>query len=532
MKTTTREMGASVSVPQSQELIDHQVATFRSEIDDYDARNAVSFEETTNRLRAYSETRADNAEQGEKPSRLGRIRAKLGKLATSAMDKLGYLNARANVSMMQATSSVGDIVAHRKEKRESMTPAQLKRRRWARNVGVVAATTAGLFIGKEIFAEAQTIVNGGRMDTTSGGARQMLGGSLGVGNPDDKLINYPAAMIPGVDQGGTWNSSSEVAQGEITNAMNANGDGYDNVVGYSQGTDPVLRTAQRVAAENGGALPDNFDATMIGGPSVKNSGFGDDPLTKAMSPLLEGAGLSIDPGNVPAGSTVIGKQGDFWPNSGGKNPIAKVDQLIGFIGGDSHAYSAHELNDVANQTSFVGEDGVRYVTIHDGGTPALDVAEKNGFLVTDEARELSRSITGLDRSEIGKPAPEFDPVRFGNALTDFAADTARRTGVPVPDLPQMNAPAAPVEMPAPAPMPAPIEIPPVVNQVVEAITQQAPMPVEMPAPAPIVQQVQEVVQQFTAPANSAPPAPAPVIPQMGQINAAIANSPFAGIFPR
>lgn len=532
MKTTTRGIDTVSAVAPSKEVIDHEVAQFGAEIDAYNADNSASvadsFEETTRRLRMYSEVRAESAEQGEKPSRLGRIRAKLGKLATSAMDKFGYASALTAVSVNAAVTTVSERHAkskkRREEKYESMTDGQIRRRKIGQGALTVLGLTTALFIGNEVVndisAGAQTILNGGRGDKTSGGLASALKGSLGVGSPEDIKINYPAGMIPGVDNA-TWNESSQVAQGEITNAMNANGDGYDNIVSYSQGTEPALRTAQRAAEANGGALPDNLDVTMIGGPAVANSGFGDDPFTKAARPMLEAAGLSIDEGNVPAGSTVIGKQGDFWPNSGGKNPIAKMDQLIGFVAGDSHAYSAAELNDTANQTSFVGEDGVRYVTIRDGGTPALDVAEANGFMVTEEARELSRSITGLDVSEIGKPAPEFDPVRFANAVNDFATSTARISGMPVPDMPPIAAPA-PMEMPA------------AVNNIVESFTQQAPAPVEAPAPAPIMQQVQEAVQQFTAPANQAPAAPAtPQIDQINtSINTAIQNSPLAQFLPR
>ncbi|RYF28207.1 MAG: PE-PPE domain-containing protein, partial [Chloroflexi bacterium] len=340
---------------------------------------------------------------------------------------------------------------------------------------------------------------------------------------------YPAAMIPGIDST-TWNNSADIASDSIYNATKANGNGYDHLFGYSQGSGGTLMAAQRIAGENGGVLPDNIDVTMLGAPSTPGTGFFKDTKVQMAKPLFDMMGIDVDPGDAPAGTTYYGKPGDIWANGGSRNIITQTGQALGTAFGGTHGYSPAELQNPANIITDV--NGVKVVHVADDLSGYGHAARANGLEWSDSAEQLVDAVA--PEGIVGRPAPAPDMQAAFTAGSKVIEETAAFHGMPI-DIPDAQLPAMPNPMDIAPAAPAG-GTPPVleqVQQVVEQFTQPAPA-YDAYVP-PVMEQVQQVVEQFTQQAPAPVAAPA-AMPQMEQINTAIndavQNSPFAQFLPR
>lgn len=529
MKTTTRGIDTASNVPQSKEVIDHEVAQFGTEIDAYDASDSESstdsFEETTRRLRMYSEARTASAEQGEKPTRLGRIRAKLGKLATSAMDKVGYLNARMTLAGQSAIDSYSANKVARQEKFDALSPKEQKRRRLKQRIGLIAGATVGATLGGyyalDNVAHAVEIVHGtSAPDVAIGGNIDKRGD--GIANI---LGTWPDA--PRNVQSVDW--IAEIAPKDPTSLDVSSADGVKNLTGtldsmpgqkdvysYSQGTLPMADSLR--------GRSDIAHATYISSPQTEGTGLF--KSTQELSPLYQLMGADISKGQIETGPnvTIIGQIGDGVSNTPDykQNPLGAADSLVGYLTG-RHDYSNIDPNHV---TERIADDGTRYLTVHpESGidSPTLELAQSRGLYVSEEAERFAEAWA--PQVETGGPQPELNPAAMTETAADLATSTLRYHGVQVPD----------IGMPA---MPNPIDIAPVtpssdaspvieqVQQVVDQFTSQAPAPAYDAYVPPVMEQVQQVVDQFT---NQAP---APAMPQVDQVTTALQNSPLAQFLPR
>lgn len=88
----------------------------------------------------------------------------------------------------------------------------------------------------------------------------------------------------------------------------------------------------RIAAENGGKLPDNVKMLLIASPNTSTTGFFETPTACVTN--HEGDG------NQPTslyqkGAHLMAYDTDFWANSGKKPITTQVSQLVGLLG-DNH----------------------------------------------------------------------------------------------------------------------------------------------------------------------------------------------------
>lgn len=393
---------------------------------------------------------------------------------------------------------------------ENESKWQRRRRRITRGVGTVAAAAAatglvyaytktGGMHGTEYTMTPSTaslnnptsgtdIMIGGHMDGQSRGIDAMYGGAL-KDNPNKVLIDYPAGMAPIPGGTATWNESIKAGAGNIVDEALASGNPGDvHIFGHSEGSTAAIEAANQL-----GDMGYDPELTITGSPDTGVSGFFYDPLAQAGKPLFDSLDIDTAPKDIPSGSTVYGKPGDFWANSGGRAPQTQAGQVLGTFFGGTHAYSPEELTNPAN-TSFVGDDGVEYVTVKDDLSGYGHAAQANGFAWSPQAENFVDSIA--PEGEIGKPAPAIDMNKAIQTGTNLAVDSINQAlpeGVPqLAEIPVVDTPPAPAPAPPPPPAPAPAA---------PAPPAPAPMPAPAPAPAPI-------------PAPVSIPAPAEIAPQV------------------
>ncbi len=463
-------------------------------------------------------------------------------------ERLGFYSALSTVTANEAVSKVSSKMhefADAEAERDAKSPRRAKIKRWLARTAIATGVLVGSAI--TLTAHAKTgILNGGRGDTGSGWLNNM---TPGFGGHDNRvLINSPAQIAPVPGDTVTLNESARIGAEGTYNAVKAAGGRPVEIVGFSEGTQGAAIAANRLAAENGGVTPSNVDVALIGGPNNANSGFFNNPLVKATSPIFDAFGIDTKAGEIPAGAVSYGKPGDFWANGGSLNPVSELGKGLGTAFGGTHGYSTAELMNPLN-TSFVGEDGVTYVTVHDPLSGYGHAAQANGMLWSPEAERFVDAIG--PEGEIGKSAPQPNLIGAVSAAADLAESTAKFYNIPldipnIPDfqipapLPVENAPAgnglagqvqnfveqfnvpapAPVEAaPVPAPMPNPVEqwTAPVQDFVEQWTT---PTPAEVAAePAyvpPVFEQVEQVFDNFVPETPAAQPV-APVFEQASQV---------------
>ncbi len=265
----------------------------------------------------------------------------------------------------------------------------------------------------DIFNTASTrYLVGGHVDTDGKGLEGAMNNIQGHGANNTVRIDYPAEIAPFPGDTNTLDQSSQIASDKLYNAWKASGgDKPIEMIGYSQGTQGVQDAANRIAAENGGVLPNNVNVLLIATPNGE-SGFFNSPYAQAASPILDGLGIDVNK-PIPKGAQVIAMDTDFWANSGDKPATTMISQLIG-LAGDGHN---PPTTDMRSETTVV--DGVTYTTyFHKDGprTAALRVLDQQTDIpVTEGMDRLGQAIApqGVMGTETHiEAAPVIDAVAY------------------------------------------------------------------------------------------------------------------------
>ena len=492
---------------------------------------------------------ADEERNTQTPEKQGRF--------ARMCNKLGYYAARVTMAGYNTQSAIAEKIQTRNEAKLEQTDdaAEKETSRWSRlkrHVGR-AAIVAGSFVG--LAAASYLTQKAGAETPQFAGIRHAVdtqilvsgrGDGAGQGitswfndfhNPNQvEVIQYQGGISPVIGDSATFNQSKATAGQGVYDALMA-GDGGDNPVGYSLGTAGALEGANRYVAETGNSV----SLDMVGGP-YGEGGFFHNPYVQALKPVFGAMDIDVSTPPLPPGTTVYGNPNDIWVNGSSANPLTLASNALGTAFGGTHGYNTEILSDTANQTSFIGSDGVRYVTIHDDLSGAGHAALANGLQWSPEAEHLTDVLAPV--GEIGKPAPDVNWAQAPEAIANAVESVARDNGIPIdippiPEIPQMpsvpdtaqglidqwTAPApAETWTPPVAEWTPPVEAAPVVNQVQEWV-------------API----QEVIDTYVPPAASTPDIAQQVNqvfeqPQVQQvvndINTQIQNSPLGQFLPR
>lgn len=449
----------------------------------------------------------DESDIEDEPSRFKKIRSGLGKLATHVM-----------IAQMQVTEKIGTFLHRNKEIDDNDEPLT-RRDRIRRKLGVfaagatlatMAATSAYLMhkngmsaMGSHNTALSEPFLPNGSHNIVIGGNNDGSGAitthmiDTWTGKPGQySVIDYPAGIAP--KDPTTFNESTSVGVDHLHNAITST-PGDKTVFSYSQGTVPAGEELSRLAEQNGGKLPDDIRGVFVATPKTPNTGL-NETFGQYFSGPMKMFGIDSDAGKMPLGdhTTIIGARGDAISNMPdlAKNPLGAADAAVGYLTpGGRHWYG--DLDPSQLQTR-VGDDGTTYVTVLPKSgidSPTLELAQKNGFLVTPQAERFADAIA--PQVDTGGAQPNLDPNKILKTGSDLLEDSINRAlpadapkiNIPMPDL-NIPTPAAPVD-PAPvidaAPIPAPASI--------------IPAPIMDAAPAP----VQEAVQQWTPPVQNFAP---------------------------
>lgn len=270
----------------------------------------------------------------------------------------------------------------------------------------------------KLAADTQILIGGRGMP--DGDAMRPVANGLGLHANKTIGIDYPAGIKTWVtpEDTHTLDESSKIGADKIYAAYQANKHGTVELVGYSEGTQPLEDALDRIAQENGGRLPDNISVKIIASPNTENSGVFNDPKAKFLKPLFDANGATMDR-PIPQGKNVkvIAMNTDFWANAGNRPPSTMISQAIG-LASDGHRAPSADLR----HTSRV-VNGVTYETYYHNGTQnaALRTAEAHGFKVTKKADEFASALAPT--GELGEENVRVnaaDVLRTGSAAAEEA----------------------------------------------------------------------------------------------------------------
>ena len=262
-------------------------------------------------------------------------------------------------------------------------------------------------------------------------------------------VQYPAGIKTPFtpEDSHTYNESSAIAEAQQYNAYAQNKGKSIHFFAYSQGTEATIRTLNRIAAENGGTLPNNVTATIIGGPSVPG-GLGDNEYQKALAPILSQFGIDITGDGPKSNGNIryVTNESDLWGAGGSSSPVDLADKAIGTAFGGTHEYGYN-----APSTTVKNPDGSITTTIHGGPMVNSDgyrirsgigsaLARNQGVHVTREMDEAILAVRGDKDGNYNIPEITDKLARLADQQQPGTGDLVR-TALPAV-LPQEIADAA------------------------------------------------------------------------------------------
>lgn len=186
-----------------------------------------------------------------------------------------------------------------------------------------------------------------------------------------------------------------------------------HLAGYSEGSLVATRTANRIAAENGGVLPDNVRVTLIGSP-YQQYGIGNNVFGQALNPILDHMGIPLHE-RPPAGTEVVYMDTDPYANAANMNPTTLLKNLLTLPMG------THAIPDQVNMQSYTFTDNEGIIhTVYSGNEMLFQALELQGLHIADTASANAAINAFFPIGKNGEPLPA--DVRAGLAYSATAMD--------------------------------------------------------------------------------------------------------------
>lgn len=392
---------------------------------------------------------------GNKKGRLARLRGALGRAASSLLGRANngaYKALSASATFQEKDAELRNLDRYRKNENDG-TFTKLKKMigRNALRLYAGAFAVAGIgayagirYAGAEL-SSGHRVVNMNHNDAANAIALQpmehenvhfestmIVAGGAGQGDPSMTPIaelqhkgyeegvdvrfartEHPGTMGLGPGEA-TMDQSGDIGEHNMYQQyLEAKASGKPiRLTGYSEGSLVATRTANRIAAENGGVLPDNVKVTLIGTP-YHQDGIGNNIFGKALKPVLDHMGIPLDE-RPPAGTEVVYLDTDPYANAANMNPTTLLKNIIML------PYGTHAIPDMAaGSYTFTDREGIIH-TVYSGNEVMFQILKAQGLDVADTKHASAAINAFFPVGKDGQPLPA--DVRAGLAFGAIAID--------------------------------------------------------------------------------------------------------------
>ncbi len=374
-------------------------------------------------------------------TRLGRLRAKLGRAATlafwggiGAMGNMSERGIKRRLAREEKYAANGHDTLYKKARRNQhkILGGAVVAAAFAGELGLGYLRVKGVEMHHEQLrhynintaAYATSYEFGGRGDPAAQGVMEAKE-AQGRLDPNTNYIgvNYAATIAP-LDNGPTLNEATDQgAEAAFQNYLLHKDSGqqfYDE--GFSEGSMAALKFAKLVREDNGGTLPANFHIILDGSP-VTSSGFGKGAIANSpfVKPFLSAAGIDFsDADDVPAGTIARYSQNDVWGNGAHQTLLGNALQAMDM-------QYAHVIQD-PNKPHIVWVDsaGVIHEEYDVGVHPFSQMIQANGGYINDGYNSFFQDIAPINDGINNNPNPPA-PNAY-KAQMDLARGIDEQTG--------------------------------------------------------------------------------------------------------
>ncbi len=184
-----------------------------------------------------------------------------------------------------------------------------------------------------------------------------------------------------------------------------------HLVGYSEGSLVAIDTANAIAAENGGRLPDNVKLTLIGSPYTENGIF-NSSFGRAADPMLDRMGIPTNR-TLPPGTEVVYYDSDPYANGANMNASTLLKSFLEIQAG------SHDIPGEGYIHEFTDASGVVH-KVYTRDEAIVRLMQANGIHVQDTASANAAIRSFFPIGTNGEPLPA--DFRGGLAHTATALD--------------------------------------------------------------------------------------------------------------